>query len=71
MLETAVRICEAKFGAMYLSEADAFRIVAILFRQGLKGAGFIEGPPLPIYARIMLARPRTLPTGFIAPCLSE
>jgi len=38
---------------MYLSEADAFRIVAILFRQGLKGAGFIEGPPLPIYARIM------------------
>jgi bifunctional non-homologous end joining protein LigD len=24
---------------------------------------------LPIYAHIMLARPRTLPTGFIAPCL--
>jgi bifunctional non-homologous end joining protein LigD len=24
---------------------------------------------LPIYANIMLARPRTLPTGFIAPCL--
>jgi len=29
MLENAVRICEAKFGAMYLSEADAFRIVAM------------------------------------------
>jgi ATP-dependent DNA ligase len=26
-------------------------------------------PQLPIYAHIMLARPRTLPTGFIAPCL--
>jgi two-component system, NtrC family, sensor kinase len=29
MLENAVRLCEAKFGAMYLSEADAFRIVAM------------------------------------------
>ena len=29
MLANAVRICEAKFGAMYLSEADAFRIVAM------------------------------------------
>src|SRR5215470_15937781 len=25
MLENAVRICEAKFGAMYLKEGDAFR----------------------------------------------
>jgi ATP-dependent DNA ligase len=31
--------------------------------------GFQPQPPLPIYAHIMLARPRTLPTGFIAPCL--
>ena len=30
---------------------------------------FQPRPPLPIYAHIMLARPRTLPTGFIAPCL--
>src|SRR5690349_2936465 len=30
---------------------------------------FQPRPPLPIYPRIMLARPRTLPTGFIAPCL--
>jgi two-component system, NtrC family, sensor kinase len=29
MLENAVRICEAKFGAMYLCEGDAFRIVAM------------------------------------------
>jgi GAF domain-containing protein len=29
MLANAARICEAKFGAMYLSEADAFRIVAM------------------------------------------
>jgi len=30
---------------------------------------FQPRPLLPIYAHIMLARPRTLPTGFIAPCL--
>src|SRR5262249_33315545 len=29
MLANAVRICGAKFGAMYLSEADAFRIIAM------------------------------------------
>jgi GAF domain-containing protein len=29
MLANAVRICEARFGAMYLTEADAFRIVAM------------------------------------------
>src|SRR5438094_5316185 len=27
MLENATRICEAKFGSMYLREGDAFRIV--------------------------------------------
>jgi hypothetical protein len=30
---------------------------------------FQTRPPLPVYAQIMLARARTLPTGFIAPCL--
>src|SRR5262249_35261778 len=30
---------------------------------------FQTRPPLPIYPDIMLARSRTLPTGFIAPCL--
>ena len=29
----------------------------------------VHAAALPIYPRIMLARPRTLPTGFIAPCL--
>jgi GAF domain-containing protein len=29
MLENATRICEAKFGTMYLSEGDAFRAVAM------------------------------------------
>src|SRR5947209_11190334 len=29
MLANAVRICGAKFGAMYLSEGSAFRIVAM------------------------------------------
>ena len=30
---------------------------------------FQPRPPLLIYAHIMLARPRTLATGFFAPCL--
>ena len=30
---------------------------------------FQARPALPIYCRNMLARPRTLPSGFIAPCL--
>ena len=29
MLENAVRICEAKFGGMFLREGDAFRTVAL------------------------------------------
>ena len=29
MLENAVRICEAKFGTMFLREEDAFRTVAL------------------------------------------
>jgi len=29
MLENAVRICEAKFGHMFLSEGDSFRVVAL------------------------------------------
>jgi hypothetical protein len=29
MLENAVRICEAKFGTLYLCEDDGFRAVAI------------------------------------------
>src|SRR5262249_57353910 len=29
MLENAVRICEANFGALYLWEGDAFRIAAL------------------------------------------
>jgi len=40
-------------------------------RHGDRGPprAFQPRPQLPIYAHIMLARPRTLPTGFIAPCL--
>ena len=37
--------------------------------RGRTPRAFQARPPLPIYPRIMLARPRTLPTGFIAPCL--
>ena len=39
-----------------------------LARPDPRGA-FQPRPPLPIYAHIMLARLRTLPTGFVSPCL--
>ena len=29
MLENATRLCEAKFGTLYLCEGDAFRVVAL------------------------------------------
>jgi len=38
-------------------------------RETVPPRAFQPWAPLPIYPRIMLARPRTLPTGFIAPCL--
>jgi signal transduction histidine kinase len=38
MLENATRICEAKFGSMYLYEGDAFRFVA----QHNAPSGFVE-----------------------------
>jgi len=46
----------------------ATRRIARMLRTTVPPRGLPAGPPLPIYAHIMLARPRTLPTGFIAPC---
>src|SRR5262245_57236460 len=39
MLENATRICEAKFGSMYLYEGDAFRAVAL---HGAAPPSFVE-----------------------------
>jgi GAF domain-containing protein len=57
MLENAVRICEAKFGTLYLREADAFRAVAM------------HNPP-PAYAearkRALVRPPSDSPLGRVA-----
>src|SRR5262249_54652728 len=45
------------------------RIARTLTHGRTPRGAFQARPPLPIFPRIMLARPRTLPTGFIAPCL--
>jgi len=49
ILEKAVRICEAKFGTLYLSEGDGFRAVAMhnapaAYRQA-RQHGLIYPPP--------------------------
>jgi GAF domain-containing protein len=53
MLENAVRICEAKFGALVLSEGDAFRVVAM------------HNPP-PAYAELRQREPIIQPSGTLA-----
>src|SRR5215813_2068804 len=35
MLENATRLCEAKFGTLYLREGQAFRLVGSIMRQRL------------------------------------
>jgi two-component system, NtrC family, sensor kinase len=53
MLENATRICEAKFGALLLSEGGAFRVVAI------------HNPP-PAYAEVRQREPTIQPGGTLA-----
>jgi GAF domain-containing protein/anti-sigma regulatory factor (Ser/Thr protein kinase) len=53
MLENATRICEAKFGALLLSEGDAFRVVAM------------HNPP-PAYAELRQREPIIQPGGTLA-----
>jgi GAF domain-containing protein len=57
MLENAVRICEAKFGAMYTYENNAFRVVAL---HGAAPASFVEArrrhPLVPVIPGTALGR---------------
>jgi GAF domain-containing protein len=53
MLENAVRICEAKFGTLLLSEGDAFRVVAM------------HNPP-PAYAELRQREPIIQSSGTLA-----
>src|SRR5262245_29535572 len=57
MLENAVRICEAKFGAMYNYENNAFRVVAM---HGAAPASFVEArqrhPLVPVIPGTTLGR---------------
>jgi len=53
MLENAVRICEAKFGALVLCEGDAFRLGALYnappaFAQFMQRAPIRPGPNVPL-----------------------
>jgi len=52
-----------------LAMGDDTTLPIALCRRGAPRAAFQPRPQLPIYTHIMLARPRTLPIGFIAPCL--
>jgi two-component system, NtrC family, sensor kinase len=72
MLENAVRICEAKFGALYLSEGDAVRMVATsgVSRQldeELRSAGLRRPGPRTPLGRVIA----TKHTAHVADALNE
>src|SRR5262249_3738351 len=57
MLANATRLCEAKFGALYLFEGDCFRVVAV---HGSAPRSFVEArrkyPVLPVTSGTSLGR---------------
>src|SRR5262245_26584820 len=72
MLENATRICEAKFGALYLSEGDAVRMVATsgVSRQlddELRSAGLRRPGPRTALGRVIA----TKHTAHVADALNE
>ena len=72
MLENATRICEAKFGALYLSEGDAVRMVATsgVSRQvdeELRSAGLRRPGPRTALGRVIA----TKQTAHVADALNE
>jgi GAF domain-containing protein len=57
MLENAVRICEAKFGTLYLRDDDAFRVVAMhnappAFAEARQREPLIRPPPDSVLGRV-------------------
>jgi GAF domain-containing protein len=72
MLENAVRICEAKFGTLYLHEGDGFRLAAtngipLGLAEDLRRAGLRRPGPNTALGRVA----RTKQTAYIADALSE
>ena len=72
MLERATRICEAKFGALYLCDGDTFRLAATdgvppTLAEDLRRAGPRRPPPNTSLGRLA----RTKQTAHIADVLSE
>ena len=61
MLENAVRICEAKFGMMYLREDDGFRAVAmhnapLALAETRRREGLIRPPPDAPLGRVLITK---------------
>src|SRR6266566_6241253 len=57
MLESATRICEAKFGTLYLCDADAFRLVAMhnappLYAESRQRQQLVRPPPDTVLGRV-------------------
>src|SRR5262249_54473963 len=63
MLENAVRICEAKFGTMFLRDADAFRVVAMhtpppAYAEARRREPLVRPPPDSILGRVSASKLR-------------
>jgi GAF domain-containing protein len=61
MLENAVRICEAKFGTMFLRDADAFRVVAMhnpppAYAEARRREPLVRPPPDSILGRVSASK---------------
>ena len=72
MLENATRICEARFGVMFLAEGETFRAVAMhnapaAYVEARQREPLIRPPPNTPLGRIL----RTRQTAHIADCLAE
>jgi len=61
MLENATRICEAKFGTLYLGDADAFRVVAMhnapaAYAEARQREPLVRPPPDSILGRVSASK---------------
>src|SRR5262245_33257948 len=67
MLANATRLCQASYGALWLSEGDAFRAVALhgplpaAYREQLTGALFRPGPDVPLARAAQNREPAQVP----------
>ncbi len=61
MLENATRICEAKFGTLYLCDADAFRVVAMhntppAYAEARQREPLVRPPPDSLLSRVSASK---------------